>query len=264
MTLLLLLEATDGLLAISDGRITRTEPDGNTYPLTDHARKGTFTPGASIVAMASGRMNFADQDVATVFKSALVRAVSIADASGGRLSVKLAAKACFDALNKANEAHEIPEHGVMALVAGFDETEDAAQVYEFTVPDTGGGPQPSLSFLRDRFLALPVHNDTSDLVGAKFGLLTTDQYCQRLDDSADDPTTDFLGQFSLAGQDLRSVEAAVTEILPAFLATDFARLDREGVGGQWLVFRVRPDCDVEQEPYAWGPMRASVEDSPGP
>ena len=127
----------------------------------------------------------------------------------------------------------------MALVVGFDEAEDAAQVYEFTVPDTGGGPQPSVSFLRDRFLALPVHNDTSDLVGAKFGLLTTDQYCQRLDDSADDPTTDFLGQFSLAGQDLRSVEAAVTEILPAFPG-DLPCLARTAgaAGGLWVLFWV--------------------------
>lgn len=96
--------------------------------------------------MASGRTNFTAQDVATVFRSALDHAVSTADASGRCLSVQFAAKACFDALNEANEAHQIPGRGVMAVVARFDEAEDAAQVYEFTIPDTYGGPQRSAGF----------------------------------------------------------------------------------------------------------------------
>lgn len=262
MTLLLLLEASDGLLAIADGRITRTEPDGNTYPLKDHARKGTFTPGASIVAMASGRLNFASQDAATVFRSALGQAVSSPDGSGGRLTVRRAARACFDALTEADIAHSIPGHGVMAVVAGYDEGQDVAQVYEFTVPDTTGGPHLSPGFLRDRFLAMPIDNETSDLVRAEFGLLTTDQYCERLNDSADDPTTDFQGQLFLAGESLCVVTRSVVEVLPAFLATDIARLDREGVGGHWLVFRVRPDRDVEAETHSWGPMRANAGDAP--
>lgn len=264
MTLLLLLEATDGLLAISDGRITRTEPDGSTYPLSDSARKIAFASSAPIVGMATGRMNLASQDVSSIFESALNRAVSTASVAGVPLSVKLAAEACFHALGRANEAHEIPGTGVMAAVAGFDEAESRAQVYEFTVPDTSGGPHPSQSFLQDRFLALPPYNDTSDMVRADFGLLTTDQYRKRLDDFADDPTADFVGRFSLAGQNLDDVESAIMEVLPAFLATDVDRLDREGVGGQWVVCRVRTDRGVEHATYAWGPMRARVREEPCP
>ncbi|KQU67577.1 hypothetical protein ASC58_13645 [Phycicoccus sp. Root101] len=214
-----------------------------------------------MVALASGRLNFGSADAAAVLESALRRWVCSFAESGARLTVDGAAKACFEALIAADLAHSIPGHGVVVVVAGYDEGQDVAQVYEFTAPDTTGGPGLSPGFLQDRFLALPIYNDTSDLVRAEFGLLTTDQYCERLDHFADDPMADFRGQLSLAGEPLSVVARSVTDVLPTFLATDPDRLDMEGIGGEWLVCRVWPNVDVEDETYAWGPMRPGTSDT---
>lgn len=117
----------------------------------------------------------------------------------------------------------------------------------FLIPTVGRNGAPA--FVQDRFLAVPGYNDTSDLARAEFGLLTTDQYLERLD-SADNATTDFLGKFSLAGQDLGTWASPCTSwrtppgALPGAAAESRSPLPAwtcsTSVSSRWLCLRRSP------------------------
>lgn len=261
MTLLLVLGATDGLLAVADGRTTRTEPDGEPYAASDRARKCAIVAGAPIVALASGRMNYSDRCVAEVFTDALTQAEARATAESRVLAVAAAADACFEGLQSEHARHPIEGRGAHCIVAGFDNTEAGPQAYEFTAPATTSGIERSFEFDRDGFVAGPVWNKTSQLARTLFGLLSEDEFFERINAEHAETASEvsFLGTYTLRSRSLDEVEVAVEETLPRFLDAGTAPLDEEGVGGHWHTYRVRRGHETTVRTYPWGPKGAHAD-----
>lgn len=255
MTLCLIVVATDGFIAIADGRRGGLTSLPGLYEwMSDDETKIVAVPGLPIVAMTAGRASFNKRPNAEILKEVL-----------GELQVPTedrvlaVAQACRSAFARLDAAHPDPNQvGTTTLVAGY-ELNEAFEAFRVNVPPKvmNQGTSEEITFdlnpseLKSELpvLVIPAESEAGMDVVTAF-----DMYFDDID-SDSYGSGGLAAQFRFAGQDLITMRPGLLRLLVRWLEENPEIAAADGVGGRWLAAEVRPGEAAEiGPPLPLGPI----------
>ena len=255
MTFCLIVAATDGFMAIADGRRGRLTGEAGVYEwLSDDDQKVVALPGFPIVALTSGRASFNRRANAEVLQEVFARMNMPADAR-----VRAAAEACRSAFTRLDADYPDPDEvGITTLVAGYESTGSFA-AFRLDVPRKVMNPNTvdeTTYDLRSVELdpGLPVIANPAETEAGLDVIAVFDEYFDDID-SETYGSGGIAAQYRFAGQDLDEMRAGVLNLLRHWLEERSVVVAADGIGGNWLFAMVRPGVAVEMtQPLPLGPM----------
>jgi hypothetical protein len=235
VTLNLVLGATDGFLAVTDG--LRTKSSAGAGPSVTQAiddRKLLVVPDASCVLLTSGRATYNRIHVSEV----LAKALSHPSAASGDFAGDFEGVARLCARTLARESDAVTSYDAAGLVlVGYDSA-GALRAFQVDDPPTdyGDGKKSIRPVVIDQ--AMPVIarplSDASSLVHVEFDSFTDGYY----EDDDSEPLPD--AGYRFAGLTLAEVRPLALARLRTWLTTNDIIAAEYGIGGLWSIAEVAP------------------------
>jgi len=244
MTLTIAIGASDGLILAADGRTSNRDEVGTLIPKLDDAVKLIRVHDAPMAVMLSGRAEFKGKVVAEWCKEFLDAAIS---PDPPWPNTEIVAAALWKSFRELNHQYPPqPGDGLVGLVASYTKAGEF-DLWEFAAPDAFGGPQPARNFEPELIWEQPP-GDTAQAVRRIFGKSLED-YDEL---AAQEPPADdsqFTAPHRFAGETADIVRQNLLDGLRSLAAEDDSIMNKDGVGGHWLIAKLTPeDLVISREP----------------
>jgi hypothetical protein len=257
MTLVLVLQAQDGLLLVADGRTSRwpTEQEGPPIPNGNTTEKIVRVPGAPIAVLLTGRSTFTFQGNGRVVAEWCEK--FLADEFGSPAEPPTVHQVA-DALRRRFaeiDEHEPGSADLTFLVAGYSPSPSGPE--DSVVVRTelrGDGPRTNEMFARRGFCAEPDTWPASQLQDGLLGLTWDEMYAEAQSRGIDENSQEFQEHWDnwasaphrLLGSTLEELRARLATGLPKVIAQNLDGFEGNGVGGRWTVLELVPGQPAAQ------------------